>query len=67
MDEKLYNETPEIMSVSDEDLVKVSGGDDINKEKWIDVNVKDGQNNSALCPYCIGVKLSYDGRAKMFD
>lgn len=67
MDEKMHNEMPEIVSVSDEDLVEVSGGDDINNEKWINVDVKDGPNNSALCPYCVGVKLSYDGRAKMFN
>ena len=46
---------------------RVSGGDDNDWHSWKLVEVKDGPNNSALCPYCAGVKLSYDGRATLFN
>ena len=65
MEENKINETPENKPISDEDLIEVSGGNESNKERWRDVNVKDGPNNSALCPFCPGVIMSYDGRGKV--
>ena len=67
MEENIKNETSEIMPVLEEDLVEVSGGDDNDWHSWKLVEVKDGPNNSALCPYCAGVELSYDGRATLFN
>ena len=59
-------------SVIDEQLAFVSGGS--NEEytsEYTEITVKDGENNSALCPFCSGVgnssavALAYDGWWKM--